>query len=1002
MNRLRNLWRQGGVAFVVGVPFSRGAPHFAIKSPHAAGAVLALFLGIPPSTEGASTGPHLTGRAATTSSKILRAYGKRPLSFEANRGQADAAVKFIARGNGYTLYLANSGALLAPIQPRARARSPNVAGIEMPLQMKLTGANPQPRGEGLDELPAKVNYFIGEDPRQWRAGIPTYARVKYSQVYPGIDLVYYGKHGRLEYDFVVSPGARPETIRLLFEGADELTLDDSGRLQVGTRGAMIHFEKPAVYQLEGRVRRRIAGSYELKSGHRVGFRIGTYDTRKPLVIDPVLVYSTYLGGNYDDEGLAIAVDAAGSAVVTGTTASIDFPVTGTPPPGTIRSFDVFVTKFNPAGSGLMYSTYIGGDRGTDLGRSIALDPSGNAYITGDTNSANFPTTPGAFQTSYRAVLGTGFVVKLSSTGSLVYSTYLGGSRQSGGHAVAVDGSGNAYVTGATGSTDFPTTPGAFQATAPADFIQASAFVTKLNAAGSGLAYSTYLGGTYGEQGNGIAVDSAGNAYVAGDVSSSDFPTTPGAFQRVGAGAGRDAFITKLNSAGSALVYSTYLGGRGDLDWATSVAVDAAGSAYVTGMAFSTNFPVTAGAFRTVNQAREAFVTKLNPEGSGLVYSTFLGGSGSDRGLSVAVDSAGNAHVAGLTHSPDFPVTPDAFQPRLGGSVTPPSSGAGADAFIAKLDATGSALVFGSYFGGNTIDTRFGFDRGAAVAADPAGNTYLCGATLSPDIPTNAPFQRNNAGTWDAFVAKIGDASGLGAPAISSVVNGASLQSGLASGSWLTIFGTNLAATTRIWRDSDFVGSRLPTQLDGVGVNVNAKPAYVYYISPTQLNVLAPADPSEGPVQVEVITPQGRSSSVTVEKRSLAPAFFLFDPEGRKYLAAVHADGTLLAKLGLFPPALTTRPAKPGDVILLFGTGFGPTDPPAPEGEIITQTSRVLTPVIVRIGNVLADVAFAGVVGAGLYQFNVTVPNLPNGDHAVVAEIGLFQSQANAFITVQTQ
>jgi uncharacterized protein (TIGR03437 family) len=922
-----------------------------------------MILAVPSGGQEASTGGS-RWRAPIGAAQIRRTFHSLPLVFEANRGQAAAAVRFIARGNGYTLNLTRSGDLLALIRSGAKGSSANDAGSETPLKMKVAGANRQPSSEGLEELPARVNYYIGADWRRWRSGIATYARVKYRAVYPGIDLVYYGKQGRLEYDFEIAPGARPETVALQFEGADELKLDERGRLAILLGGTTVHFDKPSAYQQAGETRRSIAASYEIKSGHRVGFRVGTYDTTRPLIIDPVLVYSTYLGGNYDDEGLAIAVDAAGSAVVTGTTASVDFPTTTTPYSFPTRSFDVFVAKFNPAGSGLVYATYIGGDRGTDLARSIALDASGSAYVTGE--------------------------------------TYLSGNYLDAGNGVAVDSSGHAYVTGATGSTDFPVTPGAFQASAPADFIQNSAFVTKLNASGSGLVYSTYLGGTFIEEGSAIAVDSAGNAYVTGQVSSGNFPTTPGALQRQGRGSS-DGFVTKLNSAGSALVYSTLLGG-GDSEWGKSIVVDGEGNAYVTGAAFSRDFPVTAGAFQTAHRGGSLFldgyVAKLNAAGSALVYSTFLGGTGADEGYSVAVDSTGNAYIAGVTYSPDFPVTPDAFQPALGGPVVPTSGlGAGADSFIAKLNATGAALLFGSYLGGNTIDTRVGFRRGVAVAVDPAGNAYLGGTTLSPNFPTAAAYQRNSGGTWDAFVAKVGEAAALGPPAISSVVNAASFQPGLASGAWLTIFGTNLAAVTRAWRDSDFAGNSLPTQLDAVSVSVNGKPAYVYFISPGQLNVLGPADPTEGPVQVEVITPSGRSNPATVEKRSLAPAFFKLDAEGRRYLAAVHADGTLLGKPGLLGAA-TTRPAKPGDVILLYGTGFGPTTPPFPEGEIIRQPGILPGPITIRIGDVLANVSFAGLVGAGLYQFNVTVPALANGDHEVVAEINGFGSPSEGFITVQ--
>jgi hypothetical protein len=458
------------------------------------------------------------------------------------------------------------------------------------------------------------------------------------------------------------------------------------------------------------------------------------------VIDPGLVYSTYLGGASDDLGFGIAVDAAGSAYVAGLTVSTDFPTTTGGFDTTNEPFDAFVTKVNSTGSALVYSTYLGGI-GFDQGLGIAVDAASNAYVTGETSATNFPTTPGAFDTSFNGGSDV-FVTKLNAAGSdLVYSTYLGGSGPFGdeGRGIAVDVAGNAYVTGFTTSTDFPTTTGAFDMTFNGN---ADAFVTKVNSTGSALVYSTYLGGTSDELGNGIAVDLARNAYVTGVTTSTNFPTTLGTFDATFSGS-RDAFVTKLNTTGSApLLYSTYLGGT-FFDQGLGIAVDAAGNAYVTGETSSSDFPTTLGAFDTThNVSVDAFVTKLNATGSApLLYSTYLGGSSGDGGNGIAVDAAGNAYVTGSTQSTDFPTTPGAFDTTFNG---------GPDAFVTKLNATGSApLLYSTYLGGIPVDV------GSGIAVDAAGDAYVTGFTQSTNFPTTpGAFDTTFNGTNDAFVTKI--------------------------------------------------------------------------------------------------------------------------------------------------------------------------------------------------------------------------------------------------------
>src|SRR5438046_915685 len=543
--------------------------------------------------------------AAAAEARVSQSYGKLPLDFEANQGQTHQDVRSLARGAGYSLYLTAGEAVLVLTKPNPDAkrdlrstperRGTQPRGTPVVVRMSLVGAAPKPPVSGLDELPGKANYLIGKDPAKWRTNVPTYAKVHYRAVYPGIDLVYYGNQRQLEYDFVVAPGADPNRIVLGFQGAERLEINAEGELVLHAAGEVIRQRVPVIYQEINGVRTKIEGRYVLKDAHRVGFQVAAYDQNRPLVIDPTLVYATYLGSSGWDYGSGIAVDAAGSAYVTGSTSSADFPTANALQAAKAGFQNAFVTKLNPTGSALVYSTYLGGSGG-DGGTGIAVDTAGNAYVTGSTRSIDFPTV-NPLQAAYGGD-GDAFVSKLDAAGSaLLYSTYLGGSGSDAGCGIAVDTCGNAYVTGETRSTDLPTTPGAIQTTYGGSCMTCvgDAFVTKLDATGSALVYSTYLGGSSGDEGLGIAVDAAGSAYVTGGTGSADFPTTAGAFQTTYGGG--DAFVTKLNATGTALVYSTYLGGsRGDGGF--GIAVDAAGSAYVTGSTNSTDFPTTPGAIQT--------------------------------------------------------------------------------------------------------------------------------------------------------------------------------------------------------------------------------------------------------------------------------------------------------------------------------------------------------------------------------------------------------------------
>jgi len=878
-----------------------------------------------PRTLASSQSPRASDPAKQPSSRVIAAanhsprinFAKLPMSFEPNLGQSDGQVRFLSRGPGYTLFLAASEAVLSMRSPsknsrpnsfppsRAKSREPgsgisraaatrgndakkDKAGRSAVVRIALKGAARAAQIEGIDRMAGRSNYFIGNDPKKWHTDVPNYAKVELKNVYPGIDLIYHGSaQAQLEYDFRLAPGADPNAIRLGFSGAGKLALNERGDLIVSVGESKLIEHAPAIYQENGGGRRTIAGGWKLRGAHEAGFRVAGYDRSKPIVIDPVLLYSTYLGGSgysvgTGDQGSGIAVDSAGNAYVTGTTSSTDFP--------TLNAFHdscsscssggtaAFVTKFNPSASGaasLLYSTYFGGSGG-ESGYGIAVDSvTGNAYVTGYTSSTDFP-TKNAFQDTCSSG-ECAFVAELNPAAvgpaSILYSTYLGGSGGDVGAGIAVDSAGNAYVTGYTYSTDFPTL-NAFQSTCPSASKRcAAAFVAELNPSASGVAsilYSTYLGGSGGEYGFGdkgisIAVDSTGKAYVTGVTYSTDFPVL-NAFQStmgsvlissfqpagwtgdgsteifattlkappVGPGTvtvnytiagttylGTDngdgaingshltgsihysggvvslsfssppdygtaitvdyahigtsnAFVTKLDptqSGTASVLYSTYLGGSGGSylggDSGSGIAVDSEANAYVTGQAYSTDFP-TKNAYQSVNNAASngeptAFAAKLNPAASGaasILYSTYLGGSGSssggDSGAGIAVDSTGNAYVTGYTYSTDFPIL-NAFQ-----STCPSASGpSGCDAaFVAKLNPSVSgvgSLIYSTYLGGTTSDEGYG------IAVDSVtGNAYVTGQAYSTDFPILSAFQSvNNAaanGLSNAFVTELSPAN----------------------------------------------------------------------------------------------------------------------------------------------------------------------------------------------------------------------------------------------------
>ncbi len=830
----------------------------------------------------------------STRASLLEGYARNPLVFEANQGQADSNVKFLSRGAGYALFFTRSEATVVLRRPQAdfgqnsskpdgevatrkptfgaqgrtaEAPTPNRARDAQSfavMRFRFVGANPAPRIVGTEPLPGKVNYFIGNDPKQWRSDIATYAQVRYQDMYPGVSVVYYGTPGRLEYDLLIDPGVDPKIITLDCEGASKVRMDAQGNLLLLLAGAELLLAKPRIYQMTagGAARRKdVAGGYVLKAGGQIGFQVGEYDRSRPLIVDPVLSYSTYLGGSGYDAAYGIAVDASGNAYITGFARSGNFPVTsgayhttcGTS--GTCNGgyADLFVTKLSSRGSTLVYSTYIGGSR-DDIGKAIAVDSSGAAYITGQTFSSDFPATTGAFRTTYGGA-GDAFIVKLNSAGSsLVYSTFIGGSKSDTGNAIALDSGGNAYITGATYSTDFPTT-NPVQTTNGGD---ADAFVTEINGNGAALAFSTYLGGSGVDWGNAIAVPPLGDTvYVAGFTKSTDFPTA-NSIQGTCASCPTyaDAFVTAINPNG-ALRNSTFLGGSSD-DKATAIALDPTGNIYVTGFTFSTDLPTTTGAYQTSlpSGTSGAFVAKIAPNLASLVYSTYLHGNVLDFGRAIAVDT-GNVFVAGQTYSTAFPLA-NATQTACALSNCFYGTG-----FVTELNATGSGLVFSTYLGGNHGDQI------VSVGLDSSANPYVTGETTSTNFPAVNAFQGVYGGSYaDAFVSSFSLSPAVAlSPSSLTFNNQAAGTTSPSQTVTLTSNGTAPVHIASIATTGDFA------ETDNCGNGVAAGSTCTIYVtftpsnSGTRTGSLVVTDNATGSAQTASLTGTGGGPTITTQPTS---------------------------------------------------------------------------------------------------------------------------------------
>jgi uncharacterized protein (TIGR03437 family) len=998
--------------------------------------------------------PRASAASGGAAAKLLSA----PLSFEPNQGQTSSEAEFLSRGSGYALILSHGNVVLnlERQQPSPAAQAPVTQGKPADtLRMRLIGASAGASAVGQGRQTGVVSYFIGNDPKKWRTGIPTYGEVDYPQVYPGIDLVFYGNQRQLEYDFVVASGADPGRIAWRIDGA-RASVDAKGDLTLSTPNGLATFRKPVVYQMLGDKKANVEGAF-LVAGRQVSFRLGSYDRSKPLVIDPVLSYVTYLAGSGNDyigqytaplvnsTSQGLAIDAAGSVYVTGRTTSANFPTKnpyqGAQAKGSNAS--VFVTKFSPDGSSLVYSTYLAGS-GYDYADAIAVDSSGSAYVTGNTNSNDFPVTSGAYQalcspspstppgTVTKASCNTGnssaFVTKLTPAGTgLVYSTFLGGYGGSEGTAIAVDSAGRAYIGGNENApcnlsysfpACFPTTAGATIATSAAQNGQ-WAFAAVFDPTGATLLYSTLFGDLNGLKGSstatfgyvsatGTAVDSNGYFYLIGDTKAGKLPTTQGAFQSSSApldstGSNVTAFrgyIAKFNpltsaSAGS-LAACTYLGGKtgNTSDYLNSIAIDSSGDIYVVGYTNSTDFPVTSGAFSTIcgpggGTCDAGHVTKLNPSLTSAIWSTYVGGSRQDGGDDlyftgpIQLDGADNVYITGVAGT-QFPLFNPVESARIGGAP---------GQMVIELDPTGSNLLFSTDIGSGRLDSV----TAGGLAVNSAGAIYVAGNNIGADlITTPGAFETTNPSPiptccYHGFVAKI---TPTVEPALLSgtLANGATyIAGGLVPGSWAQVKGANLSTTTRIWAASDFtgLGNNLPTNLSGVQVMVNNQAAAVYYISPTQVSFQVPAGIT-GTASVQVIANGQTSNSVTAAAATSSPGIFPVILGGTNYAAAVfNSDGKIAADPSNGP---AFRNAVPGDAVQLYATGLAAS----PAGTLVSTT--FLSGVTVTIGTITVQASAAALVAVGEFQINFTVPqnfaSLPAGLYPISISINGIPSPAN--------
>ena len=952
-----------------------------------------------------------------------------PVLFERNSGE----FPLMARGQGYALLLGRG---------EVQLRQPGAGTATIRFTGSSQGSTPEP----LVPSASLVNDYTGGQ-ANWRAGAPTFEQAQYRNLYPAIDLLFYGNGGQIEYDARVSPGGDPRRIVLTCEGLTP-RLEASGDLLLPLGNGSVTWHKPVAYQTIGGRRVAVDAAFTVK-GRRVGFRVREWDRRYPLVIDPTLSFSTFLGGSGSDFLRGVAVDSSGNVYVAGCTSSGDLPVTAASYQSAYKGgsqfgapSDAFVAKLNPTATAIAYITYLGGTS-IDWATAIAVDSSGNAYVTGFTDSTDFPVTSGAYQTafhgdqgSFNTQTGDAFVTKFDPSGKLLWSTYLGGGEDDAGGAIAVDSSGNVVVVGATQSSNFPVTSGVFQPAYggggqpqvpdQAGYVNVNSgdgFVAKLNPTGTSLLASTFLGGSGNEMIDALALDSQGNIWVGGSTSSTNFPVKGSSVQATFQGESSenlqaiiqlgDGFVTEFSSDLTKVTYSTFLGGSND-DAVTGITVDSAGEVYVCGFTQSTNFPVKGASAGTYHGPAappsnnpyllgDAFVAKLTPA-SGLIFSEYIGGQMDDAATGLVLDGQGNAVITGITSSSDFPATSGALQSAYGGAGAPPYNGIG-DGFLTQVNGSTGAVLYSTFIGGSNSDGLFG------IAVNPSsGLVYLAGMSFSNNFPVaagviqkalNTKVAGNSDSVIMAFTFPAGQ-TGPPAPTISGAANAASYAIGSFSpGEIVTIFGQNMGPSTLMTAQIASNG-KLATQLGNAEVLFDGQAAPLVYVSATQSAAVIPYEVAgKSSTQLTVSYNSVVSAATALPIGPAQPGLFSANEQGSGPGAIYNQNSTLNS---------STNPESPGNYIALYGTGEGLLSPAGTTGTLAPTAPPFPTfagSISVTIGGVAvpaSGIAYAGPVPGfveGEFQMNVQIPStVPAGNQPVVVTIAGVASQANLTVAVK--
>jgi len=971
--------------------------------------------------------------APSTATKPAETYGRLPLLFERNEGQVDPAVQFLSRGRGYSLYLTASEGVLRLDAGVNRAPDHETATV----RWQVVGANADACVSGERPQATKSNYFIGNDRSRWRTGVANYGQVRYEGVYPGIDLVYHGNQRQVEYDFVVAPKADPKRIRLAFDGIDSMHVGEAGELVLRTAHGDVVQPRPLVYQERNGKRQPVEGDYALLGDNQVSFRLGRYDRSRELVIDPVIVYSTYFGGTGFDEVDVIAADADGNAYVAGLTISTSFPGSDeiVIQPASGGDYDAYIAKINPQGTAVVWATYLGGTEGVEYSEGIAVDSSGYVYVSGDSNSRDFPVTAGALQTTHGGNNRDSWAVKINPTGTaLVYCTYLGGSGDEGNLGITADNSGNAYVFGYTGSPNFPGVTGSSIQPSYAGG-GSEAYLVKLNATGTAAVYGTYLGGTAGEDVSDVFIDGSGNAYVTGDTSSTTFPGVNGSSLQPASAGSSDVYVMKINAAGSAILWATFLGGPG-LDTGQSIELDSSGNIVIGGLTFSTTFPgVTASSIQpSAGGTYDGYIVKLNTDASAILWATFIGGTAAEHLRSIGLDAADNVYAGGWTYSTTFPgVTASSFQPNNAGD---------ADAFLMKINAAGTSILWATYLGASTWEAVHEMD------VDAAGNVYAVGLAEStfPGVTSDAiqPVNAggNEHGPGDGYIIKITE---LG-PTLASI----NPTSGY-PGTQVTLTGTNFGAlqgSGSVWLGSKLAGSIVSwtnTQIVAVVAGgATSGSAFVQqngiWSSPIAFTVIAPSITSISPAsgypgtQVTLTgtnfgATQG-SGSVWLGNKAAGSIVSWSDTQVVATVAANAASGSAqVQQNGVWSntiaftvptPGLTgvsPTTARAGDSITLNGTNFGATQGSGSvwlgnklAGSIVSWSNTQIVAVVASGAKSGSAQVQQGGVWSNSIAFTVITPNVtsisptsgPVGTQVTITGTGFGTTQGSGLVWIGTK